>query len=141
MPDPTSFPVLRLIDANANRAREGLRVLEDYARFVVDDREISSELKAIRHVLTASLRDTLVEAIQHRDTANDVGTGNVAPTEMKRKGLPDVVTAAGKRLGEALRAIEEYLKISEPEKARVIERMYQAAPSSPAVGSATASTG
>ena len=123
MPDPTSFPVLRLIDANANRAREALRVLEDYARFVVDDREISVELKVIRHTIAASLRETLAEAILHRDTAGDVGTGAIGPTEIQRQGLPDVVIAAGKRLGEALRAIEEYLKISEPEKSRVIERM------------------
>jgi len=121
--DPTSFPVLRLLDANANRAREALRVLEDYARFVLDDRDISSSLKAIRHTLTESLRETLSAAILHRDTAGDVGTGTKMPAEMSRQGLPDVVIAAGKRLGEALRSLEEYLKISEPEKASIVERL------------------
>jgi thiamine-phosphate pyrophosphorylase len=123
VPDPTSFPVLRLIDANANRAREGLRVLEDYARFVVDDRPISAALKAIRHELATALRPTLSEAIQHRNTAGDVGTASKTPTELQREGLPDVVIAACKRLGESLRALEEYLKTIDPRQAATVERL------------------
>ena len=113
--------VMRLIDANANRAREGLRVLEDYARFVLDSRELCESLKAIRHDLTTATREILSEAILHRDTPGDVGTEVKTLSESKRENLNDVVTAAGKRLGEALRTIEEYLKTISPEAASKVE--------------------
>ncbi len=113
--------VLRLIDANANRAREGLRVIEDYARFVSDDKNLSSDLKALRHELAAALGAILPDAILCRDTAGDVGTGNKTPSESQRESLAEVITAAGKRLGEALRAIEEYAKVVAPQVAPRVE--------------------
>lgn len=114
--------VLRLIDANANRAREGLRVLEDYARFVLDSDELTAELKGLRHGLTQALHPVLADAILHRDTEGDVGTGIKAEGELSREDVEQVVTAAGKRLGEALRALEEYLKVEHPGSARAIEQ-------------------
>jgi thiamine-phosphate pyrophosphorylase len=121
--NPINGSVLRLLDANANRAREALRVLEDYARFVLDDRELSAGLKGIRHEFSAVLRTLLSEAIVHRDTPGDVGTGNKTESELHRADISEVVTAAGKRLGEALRAIEEYLKTISPGDAARIERI------------------
>ena len=123
MSDSTSFPVLRLIDANANRAREALRVLEDHARFVLDDAKTSAELKHIRHALAAAIAATLPEAMLHRDTAGDVGTANKTARELQRETLADVVVAAGKRLGEALRSIEEYLKTLHPADAATVEKL------------------
>src|SRR5437764_734146 len=38
----------RVLDAAANRAREALRVVEDYCRFVLDDALLSGELKQLR---------------------------------------------------------------------------------------------
>jgi thiamine-phosphate pyrophosphorylase len=103
-------PSLRILDANANRAREALRVLEDYARFALNHDELSSRLKSVRHELTTVLKDDLPDAILHRDTPGDVGTNHKTPGERHRDDLSGVVTAAGKRLGEALRVIEEVLK-------------------------------
>ena len=111
-------PVARILDANANRAREALRVLEDTARFALDDGPLCSELKALRHDLQAALgtlRPGWLEA--NRDSAGDVGAGVTAPGERERAGLGDVVTAAGKRLGEALRVIEETAKTIDPSMA------------------------
>src|SRR5688500_6303438 len=99
-------PMLRILDANANRAREALRVLEDYARFALNHDELSARLKGVRHELKTVLRDHVAEAILHRDTPGDVGTDNKTITEGRRENLAAVVTAAGKRLGEALRVIE-----------------------------------
>ena len=113
--------VLRLIDANANRAREALRVLEDYTRFVLDSSELSEVLKTIRHDLAAALKQVLPEAILHRDTPNDVGRAISTRAEFKRDSLNDVIVAAGKRLGEALRSLEEYLKTIAPEDASRVE--------------------
>ena len=123
MANPINGSVLRLLDANANRAREALRVLEDYARFVLDDRELSAGLKGIRHEFTAVLRTLLSQAIAHRDTPGDVGVGNKTEGELHRADIAEVVTAAGKRLGEALRAIEEYLKTISPADAGRIEAL------------------
>ncbi len=116
-----SASVLRLLDANANRAREGLRVAEDYSRFVLNDDQLSARLKQIRHDLTAVLRPWLGEAILHRDTPGDVGADNKTVAELRRTDVADVVTAAGKRVGEALRAIEEFAKTIDPAAAGAVE--------------------
>lgn len=103
----------RIIDANANRAREAMRVLEDAARFLLGSRALSETLKTIRHELASTL-DRMPGGegvgLAHRDTPHDVGTSITAPAEYKRQGARDVVLAAGKRLTEALRSIEEYAK-------------------------------
>src|SRR4051812_43173611 len=89
--------VLRLIDANANRAREGLRVAEDYCRFVLNSAELSAAWKSLRHDLAAVLADYLPDAILHRDTPADVGTTNKTAAEQSRRDIGAVVTAAMKR--------------------------------------------
>jgi thiamine-phosphate pyrophosphorylase len=113
--------VLRLLDANANRAREALRVLEDYARFVLDDRALTAGFKELRHELRPALEQVLPEAIVHRDTPGDVGTTIKTTSELARADVEDVVVAAGKRLGEALRSIEEYLKTIYPDASAQVE--------------------
>src|SRR5262249_21310056 len=88
----------RILDASANRAREALRVLEDYARFVLDDAGLTRELKELRHSLAAALEqlpDTLW--LTARDTSNDVGTAISTPREQQRFGIGDVIEANAKR--------------------------------------------
>jgi thiamine-phosphate pyrophosphorylase len=116
-------PVLRLIDANANRAREALRVGEDYARFVLNDDALCGSLKALRHDLASATKGVLGDAVLHRDTPGDVGTTITTESEAARADLSDVVTAAGKRLGEALRSIEEGMKVVAPHDALRIESL------------------
>jgi thiamine-phosphate pyrophosphorylase len=115
--------VLRVLDANANRAREALRVLEDTARFILNRADLCAELKSIRHSLTEILLPYLPDAILQRDTPGDVGTGIKTDAEKTRSDTQAVATAAGKRLGEALRTIEEFLKTVEPGAARKIETL------------------
>ncbi len=103
----------RIIDANANRAREALRVLEDAARFLLGSRALSETLKVIRHDLAKALSGMPGGegvGLAHRDTPHDVGTTIKTDAEYTRLGARDVVLAAGKRLTEALRSIEEYAK-------------------------------
>jgi len=114
--------LLRMLDANVNRAREALRVLEDYARFCLDDRELCAELKRLRHDLAAAWARYLPQAIAHRDTAGDVGTAVKTPSEQTRANLDAVVIAAGRRLGEALRVVEEVLKTIDAPRALLVER-------------------
>ena len=103
---------LRIVDAAANRTREGLRVLEDYARFVLDSRPLTDQLKQIRHDLAAALQciDS-AELIAARDTAEDVGTSLTSMAESQRESLTAVATAACKRVQEGFRTLEEFGKV------------------------------
>lgn len=106
--------VMRIIDANANRAREALRVMEEAARFVLGDGELVREIKGIRHGLREALEHMPAEAgtpVAWRDTPGDVGTGVKGSGEHNRAGIAEVAIAAGKRLSEALRAMEEFGKV------------------------------
>lgn len=85
-------------------------MLEDYARLTLNHAGLSAQLKSIRHGFQAATADLQRVAVASRDTAHDVGTGIKTETERQRESLASVVTAAGKRLGEALRTIEEYAK-------------------------------
>lgn len=102
----------RILDASANRAREALRVLEDFARFSRDDAGLTRRLKEMRHELAEALEDLppglLLAA---RDTAGDVGTAISTDREQSRHSLADVTKANVKRLQEALRSLEEYGKL------------------------------
>jgi thiamine-phosphate pyrophosphorylase len=102
----------RIIDASANRAREGLRVAEDYVRFVLDDPGLTRRLKEVRHRLAAALQgfdqDLLIAS---RDTRDDVGTHIMTPSEQVRENPRAVLTANFKRVAEALRTLEEYGKL------------------------------
>lgn len=106
-------PLLRLLDANANRAREGLRVLEDLARFVLDRGDLSELSKRLRHEITASIDliqpDALLR-LASRDTPGDVGTDISTPAEFRRTSAGSIASAAAARATEALRCLEEAAK-------------------------------
>lgn len=107
-------PILRMIDANLNRASEGLRVMEDCARFGLNDAKLSKALKELRHRLrnaTDSMCINPLDLLSHRDTSKDVGTEISTANEQDRSGgMSDMVSAAAKRASEALRVIEESAK-------------------------------
>lgn len=118
--------VLRIIDANANRAREALRLLEDLARFSLDDPALSARAKSIRHGLTGVMEAAFgakAGLIAERDTPGDVGTAISTPSEGQRTDASQIAAAAGSRIGEALRAIEECLKLESPGHAPMVERL------------------
>jgi len=98
----------RIIDANFNRAREALRVMEDFCRFYLNDPALSGSAKELRHRLCGAIagldNSSLVAC---RDTQNDVGTDIQVPGQLKRQNLDDMFIAASKRLPEALRTISE----------------------------------
>lgn len=103
----------RIIDAGVNRAREGLRVLEDLARFALDDRELSERAKRLRHELAeavAALPLTPADLLAARDTPGDVGTEVSTASERTRASEDALAAAAAGRATEALRSIEEGAK-------------------------------
>lgn len=116
VPDPR-----RIIDANANRAREALRVMEDGARFLLNDQPLTRDLKRLRHDLRSALDG--LDLAGSRDTPGDVGTSVSTTSEHRRTDAREVVIAAGKRLSEALRSVEEYSKTIGPETASNVEAL------------------
>lgn len=116
--------IYRILDANFNRAREALRVIEDCGRFVLNDPAVTAMAKNFRSDLKEML-DVLPheEFIASRDTPGDLGREITSPTEPVRENIKDVATAACKRLTEALRTLEEYAKIVAPKQALELERM------------------
>ncbi len=116
--------VFRILDAAGNRTREGLRVIEDFVRFELNDGHFSQILKDHRHKL-ASIVSELPAAslLAARDTLCDVGTTISTPAEYVRTSSTDVVAAAFKRVQEALRTLEEYSKIVDPRLAPQFEQL------------------
>jgi thiamine-phosphate pyrophosphorylase len=104
----------RILDASANRAGEGLRVVEDYVRFVLDDPMLTRRLKDVRHRLGEALRGLDPDLfVGSRDTREDVGTHIMTHTEQVRENPRAVLTANFKRTAEALRSLEEYSKLKD----------------------------
>lgn len=116
-PTPTrpAAALARLLDANANRAAEGLRTLEDLARFVLDRGDLSGQAKALRHrVRTIAAQLLEPTGLDARDTPHDVGTGLTESTERSRQDLAEVADAAASRTTESLRVLEETAKVLDP---------------------------
>ncbi len=100
--------VYRILDANLNRAREALRGMEEYCRFVLDNSTLSGRVKALRHALcqtAAQLEQG--KLLCSRDSQNDVGQALRFDGQMKRVSLEDCFVASAKRITEALRALAE----------------------------------
>lgn len=110
--DTVSPDLFRVIDANLNRLKEGIRVIEDIARYLQNDKTLASRLKTLRH---QSRIDDLSGLLASRDSINDV----LRPTmtsEMKRDSLQNILTANYKRAQESSRVLEEMYKIIDPER-------------------------
>jgi thiamine-phosphate pyrophosphorylase len=122
--DSAAIGVLRIIDAAANRAGEGLRAVEDFVRFVLDDRHLTGLAKQLRHDLTAVLiRISLADRMAARDTPGDVGTDVSTVAESDRPDTAAVVAAAFQRLQQALRSLEEFTKLLDPGVAAELESL------------------
>jgi thiamine-phosphate pyrophosphorylase len=114
----------RIIDANFNRAREALRVIEDYCRFTLNCAPLSSRAKEMRHKLSSAIARLNTERLlASRDTPGDVGIGQTIENALGRTDLKDSLTAACKRLPEALRVLAEVLRSVEPGIADEMERL------------------
>lgn len=103
--------IYRVLDANCNRLREALRVIEEYCRFIMNNATASAQLKLLRHKLV-SIEEQLgyQKLLAHRDAQNDPFADKNRPEEMERSTTSTILTANCKRAQEAARVIEEYAK-------------------------------
>jgi thiamine-phosphate pyrophosphorylase len=116
--------VLRILDASLNRAGEGLRVVEDYVRFQLDDVHLTEQFKQLRHDLAAvAAIFPLSERHAARDSLQDVGTDITTPTEQQRTDAWDVCCASVERVKQSLRSLEDYAKVAAPGAAAAFESL------------------
>lgn len=105
----------RILDANANRAAEGLRTLEDFARLAREDAMAAEWVKNLRHRLGSCVQNlSRSERLQSRSTESDAGTEISTSTEAYRGTVDSVVTPAVERVTQSLRQLEEFSKIVMP---------------------------
>ena len=108
----------RIIDANLNRVKEGLRVCEEIARFVLDNRTFTAGFKNIRHEIDGIIKKVYPAAVllQERNSNVDVGRSN-SRGELKRSGCKDIFRANIQRAKESLRVLEEFSKLVDKKSA------------------------
>ncbi|WP_300363448.1 thiamine-phosphate pyrophosphorylase [Hydrogenimonas sp.] len=104
--------LFRLVDANLNRLKEGIRVIEDINRYIYDDQNITSKLKSLRHLAKI---DNYLKILPHRDIQNDVLKKSIE-TELKRESVESLLLANYKRAQEASRVLEEAFKLIDAKK-------------------------
>ena len=123
-PPADQLRTLRVLDAASNRGREGLRVVEDYVRFVLDDPHLTGQIKRLRHDLSAALsRVSIGRRLAARETRADVGTSVATCSERRREDPRAVLAANFTRLQESLRTLEEFGKILDPDVAAELEQL------------------
>jgi len=102
--------LLRVVDANLNRLKEGIRVIEDIARYSYNNKVIASKLKTLRH--HGNIDDTTT-LLHSRESHNDV-LRTTTQSEMNRATLEDIIIANYKRAQESSRVLEELYKLVDP---------------------------
>lgn len=102
----------RIIDANINRAKEGLRVCEEIIRFTLQDHDLTADFKKIRHKINSLAKDLSGDKgfIESRNSLKDTGK-NIYINEFKRKDIRDIFFANIQRVKESIRVIEEFSKL------------------------------
>ena len=109
--------LLRVIDANINRYKEGIRVVEDIFRYLYNDKNISSQLKNLRHI---KLPIPQTELLKQRDSINDVLKTSTT-SEQTRDNLENIIIANLKRAEESARVLEELFKLSDIETSEIFK--------------------
>lgn len=110
--------VARILDANANRCAEGLRVIEEIARFSMQDAPLTARLKEMRHEIRRMAEALSERSLESRNSAADVGSQSATRSEFSRGSIEGVARANFARAQEALRVLEEFGKCIDADKAR-----------------------
>jgi hypothetical protein len=117
--------VLRILDANGNRSREALRVIEDVLRFCREDARLAAVLKRERHKIATYCDQALKQDLKGyaaRDTAGDPGRDSMSRGEATRHGWQDILISNFRRAEESLRVLEEVSKLFDVRLSRLFKR-------------------
>jgi thiamine-phosphate pyrophosphorylase len=125
---PRTFKITqidRIIDANTNRAKEGLRVCEEIARFILNSYKLTSELKKVRHKIDSLIKGlslAIADLVKSRESRLDIGK-NIYINELKRGNLTDVFFANMQRVKESIRVLEEFSKLKSANSAVAFKKI------------------
>ncbi len=115
--------LLRVIDANFNRLKEALRVVEDIFRFIYEDNGLRKKTRKLRHALDVIADDDkFSEVTLERDSGTDLGR-KTDLLELNRKNFSDILFINLQRAKESSRVLEEFFKISFPAKVSVLKKL------------------
>ncbi len=106
--------IFRIVDANFNRSREGLRVCEEMTRFTMNSSALTKELKALRHSISGIIRSspgTVKECLESRNSIADCGRMPDFEIEIARREAADIFSANIERVKESIRVLEEFFKL------------------------------
>lgn len=121
MPPKDSY---RIIDANFNRAKEGLRVCEEISRFHMKSTLLTKRLSRLRHRLTDTIKAAKIDQLmlfKQRDAKKDLGRDfSRGP---KKRSFQDLFLANSQRVKEALRVLEEFLKLFDLSASKKIQKL------------------
>ena len=116
--------VYKVLDANFNRAKEGLRVCEDIARFHLKSADLTKKLARLRHRITAISRTPHIDQqrlFRARDTQTDCGKAlSIGP---KRQSFKNIFMANAQRVKEALRVLEEFFKLIDSATSKKLQKL------------------
>ncbi|MEM9213486.1 MAG: thiamine phosphate synthase [Cyanobacteria bacterium P01_F01_bin.150] len=112
--------VCRILDANLDRAREGLRIVEEWCRFGLNQSHLTEQCKELRQAIALWHTPEIRAA---RNTPGDPGTELTHAQERSRPSLTHVLQANFCRVQEALRVLEEYGKLYRPEMGDACKQM------------------
>ena len=120
-----AYSVDRILDANINRAKEGLRVAEEICRFILNNKAFTAELKKIRHDLDGiflGMPGFPKRFLKERESAGDVGR-KISAGELKRGSVRDIFFANMQRVKESVRVLEEFSKLTDAGQALKFKRI------------------
>ena len=114
--------ILRILDANLNRAKEALRVCEDISRFILNQKSTTEQYKRIRHRVTDIFSSSrIAKLLKARDIERDVGR-NSTPSEFRRKNVKDIFYANSQRAKESIRVLEEFGKLLDKKSSEQLKK-------------------
>ena len=108
--------VYQIMDANLDRAREGLRVLEDWARFGLGGNDFVAKIKNYRQILG---KNHLEVYKQSRNYIEDKFKGLAHQEQNNRKKPEQIICSNAGRVQEALRVIEEFSRLHNPKLSKI----------------------
>ena len=109
--------LFRVIDANLNRYKEGIRVVEDIYRYIYNDKDIALTLKNLRHI---NIPINIKTLLKYRDSINDVLKPTIK-SETNRENLESIIIANIKRSEESARVLEETFKLIDIETSEIFK--------------------
>ncbi len=108
-----------MVDVNVNRAREGLRVCEEIARFVLENPSLTRASQRLRYDLTSAAQVSFLgPLVEARNARRDLGHPSRRGKSRLHKNLKALVSANAKRIQESLRVLEEFSRMKSPSLAR-----------------------